>query len=771
MKNMHLEDIKKISLHFAAVLAMALAVICSGCANFADDTAYVVKKTELSSHYNLTMNVVSDDGFMLFKYASQESSENASRTIIPDYDASDFKYYLIYKEMLGGTSWQIEKNIAFNPTSKNTGTITKTFAPSYYAFYLYAITPERAQTWEDANITTINESTLINYASLKAHTYIDLTNTDTLTFHLKTNDYSSGKGGFSVLINHINEWAVDTSYRITVGLYDIGTNNLVYPAEPKIIKPNGAEGGGTVKNYMFESSTAYSISTGTYSFSVTYEHYDNGIKISECSYSERISILMNLTSVGEMNIPYFLDEAPKAPSCFIAGYKLPENSDSGYYETQFAWSDNSYTEQYFKLQLIEIKGDSLITTPTNDNDWNLLQGWYGTSSTMAGLSVTGTASAYTEKGTLYKNTNSLILNIPLGKRYVARICATNSVGDSAWAYLNLPQTSTYIDPNDNTKSSELDADFLCFSENTQTINLHRISYLLGDGIFKAFDEHGNETDIPALVTYESQKNISTDSALGIELLSPDGLTENSYLAEDGLTKVSNAKLTLSNAFGNWHCWQEIAYTESYVQSGPDFITGINYYEYDSDSSSYSKLAVQPTSADDCSSFFIRKVALPKNTGYENISYIAEYDEVSIDLSEYEIEGKSLSLMFMKNGAWTSEIAPGSTYIDSDGDGYITFADSPSDSILTISASSVDSIYFTQNDNGTYDYSDMYLTIKKANGKSSVIMNNQRFNTLKQWELYLGNLEKGYYLLNFSATVQISGANVTMPYAFILNLTD
>ena len=51
------------------------------------------------------------------------------------------------------------------------------------------------------------------------------------------------------------------------------------------------------------------------------------------------------------------------------------------------------------------------------------------------------------------------------------------------------------------------------------------------------------------------------------------------------------------------------------------------------------------------------------------------------------------------------------------------------------------------------------------------MNNQRFNTLKQWELYLGNREKGYYLLNFSATVQISGANVTMPYAFILNLTD
>lgn len=771
MKKLHLEDIKKLSLLLKAFLAMASAVICSGCTNFVDETAYVVKKTELSSYYNLTMNVVSDDGFILFNYVSPEYSKNISRTIIPDYDASDFKYYLIYKDMLAGTSWQIDRNIEFNPTSKNTGTITRTFSPSYYAFYLYALTPERAQTWEEANVSTINETTLINYASLKAHTYIDLANTDSLTFHLKTNDYSSGKGGFSVKINHSNDWTVDTSYRITVGLYDTNTNELVYPSEPRVIKPNGAEGGGTVKNYTFESPTACSVPAGIYSFALNYEHYSNGVKDSECSYSEKITILMNLTSVGEMNIPYFLDDAPEAPSCFIAGYAVPDDSDSGYYKVHFAWSDNSYTEQYFKLQLIEIKGQSLITAPASDSDWDLLQGWYGTSDTLAGLSVTSTDSSYTEKGTLYKNTDSLVMNMPLGKRYVARLCATNSVGDSDWAYLTLPQVSTYVDPDDNTKSSELASDYSCFDENTQTINLYRISYLVGDGIFKACDENGNEIDKPDLIRYASQRNADEASAIGIEILNPDGLTENSYLAEDGVSIVENSKLTLSNALGNWHCWKEITCSESYVQSDTDFMSGIDYYEYDSDSSSYLKLTVQPSAGDDCSSFYIRKVTLPVNIGYENISYIAEYDEDDIDLTDYEIEGKSILLMFMKNGAWTSEIVSGSNYVDSDGDGYITFADSQSDSILTVSSSSVDMIYFTQNDNVSYDYTDIYLTIKKASGRSAIIMDHQRFNAQKQWEFHISDLEKGYYMLDFSAPVQISGKAVTMSYTFILNLTN
>ena len=766
MKHLHLEDIKKISLRFAAVLVMAVAVICSGCEHIVDDSAIVIKKTDFSNLNALTINVVSDDGFTLFKYYSAENLQDAYRTILPDYEASDFKYYLIYKDMYGGTSWEIEKDIEFVATSATTGTLTKTFSPSYYAFYLYALTPERAQAWEDANVSTINESTLISYASLKAHTYIDLTNSDSLTFRLKANEYSKGKGGFTVTINHTNGWSVDTSYRITVGIYDIATQELVYPSEAEVIKPYGAQGGGTVTNYVFETPTAYSLSTGTYSLAVVYEHYANGVVVSEYTYSEKITIMMNQVSTGSLNIPYFLDDAPAAPSCLIAGYQDPSDSSSGYYSVNFAWCDNSNIEQYFKLQLIDIKGSSLVTLPQNDSEWDTLFASYGSGGTSAGLSVTGTDNVYTEKGTLYKNTTSLTLSFPLGKRYVARLCATNAIGDSDWTYLILPQATTYTDPDDDTKSASLETGFDFFDSDVQTINRYRVSYVLDDGTFSATDSAGSSVSVPAELFYESQHNSS-----GISVLSLDGVTQNSYLAEDG-TAVSAATLTASTGLGYWSEWNAVSYTAQYVQSPVNYISGIYYYEYDSDASAYVKCATQPTSTDDCSAYYIRQVTIPAYTGYTNISYIASYDEQTLteeELETYELKGKNISVSFLKNGSWVTEIVSGSEFTDKDNDGYLTLADTPTENILALSLSQTDFMYVSINDNATYDYSSVALTLKKITGSSSVLLDNQAYNSQKQWEITLSSLSSGYYLMNFSATV--SSLAKTMTYACILNVTD
>lgn len=771
MKFLHLEDIKKFSRFFILVASVIFAAICSGCTNLDDGTAYIVIKDVASHSYSLTMNVTSDDGFRLFSYSSSEGEMlSAARTILPDYEASDFKYYLIYKDMRSGTSWQIDRNIKFNATSKTTGTVTKTFSPSYYAFYLYALTPERAETWESAGISTINESTLINFASLKAHTYIDLANTDSLTFHLKANEYSKGKGGFSVVINHTNSWTVDTSYKITVGLYDIGTNELVYPStEPQVIIRNGAAGGGSVSNYLFETPSAYSVATGTYNLAVTYSHYSNGDVVSESSHSEKISILMNMNSVGTVNIPYFLDDAPKAPSCFIAGYKKPTDSNKGNYKVQFAWCDNSFIEQYFKLQLIEIKGDSLIIAPESDSEWNLLQGYYGTTDTLAGLSVTGESNVFTEKGMLYKNTTNLELNFPLGKRYVARLCSTNSVGDSDWVYLKLPQTKTYTSPLDSEQSATLDDEYSCFENDVQTINLYRVSYILGDGEISAFDSAKNETDIPLLTFYESQKNSDTVSAFARKILVPDGITENSYIAEDGVTAISNATLVLKTSLGCWNAWSGIVPSVQYVASSADFIDGINYYEYEAASSSYKKLSNQPAAGTDCSSYYIRKVSVPTYSGYNNISYIAEYDEKEIDTDMYELLPKNISVLFLANGSWTYEITSGMTYSDSNGDGYLTLGDNSVENILTVSKSKVDNIYFTINDNDTYDYSSVSLSLKRITGGTSVLIDNQAYNSQKQWSISLGGMDPGYYLLTFDA--KVADIKKTMTCICILNLID
>ena len=136
---------------------------------------------------------------------------------------------------------------------------------------------------------------------------------------------------------------------------------------------------------------------------------------------------------------------------------------------------------------------------------------------------------------------------------------------------------------------------------------------------------------------------------------------------------------------------------------------------------------------------------------------------------YELLPKNISVLFLANGSWTYEITSGMTYSDSNGDGYLTLGDNSVENILTVSKSKVDNIYFTINDNDTYDYSSVSLSLKRITGGTSVLIDNQAYNSQKQWSISLGGMDPGYYLLTFDA--KVADIKKTMTCICILNLID
>ena len=515
-------------------------------------------------------------------------------------------------------------------------------------------------------------------------------------------------------------------YKITIGLYDTDTDELVYPeSAPEVILQKGL--GGTISNYTFETPSAFSVPKGDYNLIIKYIRYDSSDnQISESEYSERIILLMNQSSTANITIPYFLDDTPQAPTNFVAGYKDPELFSENYYSVQFAWEDNSNIEQFFKFQLLCINGDSEISLPSSDSEWHSLNASYGSASALSGISVAHSEYLSSGNGTLTKNTTSLKLNIPLGKRYIARICACNSAGDSTWSYLQLPQNSTL--PDD---------DYNCFPSGVNTINRFRVSYFLNNGVMSAKDSDNNDVSIlPDLVLYGSHRNQDSEN---IKLLIPDGTTLNDYKNQTNIKlSLTDYNLKTEIISGEWKYWTKDSFGSTDNNENTPYSNSV-----------YS--------------------------GYTNISLFAHYEgeENAPTLTGFELESSRISIAFLYNGNWTSQInSVDSLYEDSDGDSYITIADSQVEDYLLVQKSKVDTIFLTINDSSEIDYDDVKLTVEKTGSLTPVLDSVSYSNSMKNWELALSgdNWEKGFYTLEFSA-IKNSQPNRSFTYCSILYIKD
>ena len=709
--------------HFSKLIALAMSLVMFGffgCSDISDDNKAMVTTgivTDKEESKSIILEAEADDDVIIFPNAS----DSDSRTILPAaVDSSTLRFYLVYRDIINQATASIEE-VTFNKDADTTaytkGTITKSFTLSNYTFTLYAMTAAmRAKL--DGQPTTNN---IAANASYVGYANADLRYKDVVTFHLKPNTSSSGKGRVELTIKNINDWVIPVNYAVLAGLYKIEDEYTATPVYPttgyKEIYTRNTTATGTLdyatKSYIKSADATYDVPAGEYNLIIAYcyqpETAGENTKVYE--YSEKVIVLMNEETKADVNVPDILEKAPEAPTNFTVAYQNPSSIESEYYPVQFMWSDNSSTEREFELQVLEYTDENAYyAMPANDDDWGALLS-AGTLTTYTKLAMQN--SSYYISGTLNKNSNYVTMYFPLGARFIARLSAKNDAGNSAYAYAEWAKidnvyknaagtdeaAARYVkntDPAGSTGTSAATNDvWTVFPAAVTTINRFRITYDLNGGKF--FNNAATPaalTSNPALVHYASQYTkdaattpVASDAAHVI--LSPDGITEQKWYTDlAGLTETdSKAALTLADDGNYWDKWlidsdSGTTYTQTpvYRSYDPDdtntlgstaFIGNVKYFPYNVTNDTIAAstaLGSQPistvwndgkyTSGAGEAYYRVRQAESQLYTGYKNLTLVAHFDTTKV----LSLVVEDISVYELNPAALTIAFAKGGTAV-------------------------------------------------------------------------------------------------------------
>jgi len=756
---------KKSFLYIFTLIVFLFSLLSVSCSNIADSSnatceINLPKKT-------LTLKVVSDDKSITF---------DNKRTILPvAYNATDLVYYLCYRDIQNSSSWNIYPKVDFIPIDSFSGVVSCNFDLSYYEFQLYALTQQNSDTME--TVGNYTRSQVESYSSFCAYSYADLRFDELIYFHLQSVTTSNSYGSVKIKLNHINNWITPSYTTITAGIYNISTGDALLP--PKQIK-NSFYGPNSLNNDFYTEAT---VPAGTYNFVVTYTCYDENSgqqvigsntfnKYVTYEYSDKITIQKNLQSSANIDIPYFFEDKPEAPSCFIAGYKDPEKETDGFYQVQFAWCDNSFIEDSFIIQLLNAPDSNFYAAPTNDTEWNAICSHFNNNVYHNLLSPY--VSEFNCASTSTKNLTSKNLYLPLGNRYFVRICASNTTGKSDWVYLNYTNNLTFTDPSDSNQTSTLEAGFSLFDADTTSINRFRLKYVLENGELSAKDVAGTSVTKPNLSLYESQHNESRSQSIASStkniILNPDGLSNNNY------DTFSNIQLTLSTSNSVWDCWTlnkslnadknatKLNQSITYIQQ-PQYIDGVKYYA----DVSGTELPTQPNNLTYDGNAYIRKVSIEPYTGYENVSLFANYTLLFTDntnYSAYEISSSDIILNFMNETG---------SYVNIDGTPFVSpyyLSDSTIEDLIVLSKSNIKwvEVNLKPEKITASSFSDANYTVRKIS-KDEFLYDKVNWNSSKNFpQINIhDDTESGYYLVTIEATSS-EVASRKFAYTFLLQIT-
>ena len=728
------------------------------------------------------------------------SVDSTARTITPEaLDATALKFYLVYRDTVNSTNDSIEE-ITFNKDTSLTnitkGSFTKAFTLSDYTFKLYAV-PSSSVT------DTPGVNDVESKASFVGTANADLRYNDKVTFHMKANSLSTGKGSIEITIKHIDDWEVPPQYVVSASLKNIDNDTIVYPTTsgtPLVPRSDDPTKMGS------KTFSGTNIAQGEYNLVVEYAYQPNaaGTTTKAYEYSEKVIVLMNQKSKGTVEIPEILEKAPVAPDNFVLLYQDPKDSSKNNYNVKFEWKDKSKNEREFIIQLLKFDDNVVLPKlPTSDDEWNKAV----TGSTYEEYDrLTFDAADAKVAGSLNKGNTSIILTLPLEKRYAARICASNDAGKSEWAYV------TWKTPGDT------DTGWTAFEADVTTINRFRINLNLNGGKFTAADGDGTAIEAantPALVYYASQHTDTADTAPALSttynvILSPDGITEAKYVIDvTGKQLTTAAKIVLSkdgNFFKNWSLGAEngddYGATVTYVDAPATYIANIKYYPKTVTSDELAKtdaLATQPAKDGFVNTDLkIRKAASPLYTGFKNLSLVANYDTTRTftveidDITLYELKPTYFDIAFKKDG---TNLPDENNTIDFEGKiaaSSITDLtlgaepDKPAKKVLEVSVAKVNNITITANANSkklpisTYDkatntikvkdgtYDKIHLTVTAIDGKTKLI--DQDWDEDSKWNINFKTWKLGKYHCELTAnTTQIP--EHTYSYVFTLDITQ
>ncbi len=488
---------KKLAKLFA-IAASLTALIFSGCSNLVDDASIEGESIKLEGSRRLTLYATGSTDNLVFP-------ESSGRMILPAaLDGTGLTFVLFAENQLDSTK-KTAKKVTFAATSGSngrTGTVDIDLDTSKYSLTLYAL---------KADITVDNDySTALTAVTGNANTVLKATATVDMRYNEKVSLYLTPyalEGDGSINLTFKTDWDIPSPYKdANTGINFIIANmkdNATVTSSPF---STTADLTGSKLNKTWSGTVA----AGTYNLVVKF----NLSATKSYVWSDVIVVLKNQTTEATINVPNVIGTLPVAPTGFTAKYSEPETENSDYYDVEFIWdASKTDNEQYFQIELLNpdtstTDGDKTyanlytmnganasFAVATANTNWASVKTNGGTVTTFDKLVY---AEPNYQAGSLNTNSTSVVVSLPLGVRYMARIAAVNDAGPSEYAYVNL----TYIDDNStgtawtdfvepvaykrrDVGSNVTPAQFNAADSgaNAVGINLFRVKYDLANGIY------------------------------------------------------------------------------------------------------------------------------------------------------------------------------------------------------------------------------------------------------------------------------------------------
>ncbi len=491
-----------------AVFALA------GCSNLLSNTK-VTGSSLKNNKKTLTITVTGDEGVVSFK-------NDTARMILPSaLDGEDLYFYYWGENLLDGSDMDIQQPnpitfYAAANTHNREGTIELDLPTSQYKLYLAATTVVQSIVENPETDRNTIKSAMVLYAS----STVDMRYNERVSFYL--NPYTiAGTGNVSLKIG--TNWTIEAPFtnagNITFGIYKLDTDVKVSDAAVKSLTAEeiAAMSNAVPANANFTPTVA----SGTYNLKVYFKNPSGKNYV----WSDKIVILANQVTEATIVIPNIIGIVPAAPTLFTARYHDAENPDTGYYDVEFLWKDNANNEQFFQIDLMDITNTADVY-PTDDVSW---AGMISGGTVTAEAVQTFTNQVYKNKifidGGLTSNSGNLILSLPLGKRYYARICSVNDAGASAYLYQDLTiadgsgdgeiASIPYTRPGATATTSTINV----FPSVATSINRFRVTYNFAGGNYfeTTYDGTTNEVDTISDTKATQAKILSLNGTLAADV--------------------------------------------------------------------------------------------------------------------------------------------------------------------------------------------------------------------------------------------------------------
>ena len=414
---------KKFKILTPAILLSAALAIFSGCSMLSDasvdDGAPKAPDVSARSISGLVENY------------SEHFKADETRTILPDAFSltDDTLHFYLYGEATNGQKTgkgDGKELIEIETIDSATGAFTMDLKPYNWALTLFVST-------ESGQVEN-NFAEAFKKALLVARAHVDLTSYSSAAKFYLTSVGLTGNGTVKGNVT-LDGWTLPNGSTIQAGLYNLvsgeALSGKLYPPAPATAS---AFGTGPI---AFGGDSGASVPAGIYDFAVTIT-LANGKKF---IYSDALVVVPGKTTDCTVAVPPIIDVVPGAPEKFFASWDDTTVDAPNYapdtFSCVFTWEDKAKNEAGFRIQIQEVLEDA-------DNIVGSGATWDESASAVYYDSEVFKDELYYVDGSLMRNNECVVLRLPLGHKYTARIWAVNDAGTSAPLVCQIADPATNV---------------------------------------------------------------------------------------------------------------------------------------------------------------------------------------------------------------------------------------------------------------------------------------------------------------------------------------